>query len=777
MTPKSPVTTKRGWGNSLQVRLTAIFLTLALLPLLAVSIYSIIASQNALKNRAEDDFSQIATVQAEVIDDWIAQREQDVIVLSQIMSATSMDVEQLNYEHKKIQTQWDFFESIFVVGLDGMTITNSSGETADLSDRDYFKQALAGKMAISEPLVSRYTGNVAVAMATPILDSNGEIVGVMAATVSSEFLNQLLQKTQFGETGEAYLVTKDGIFFTPSRFQDELLKKGLVEQHAELEFQPDTTGIQQVIDGKTGVDTYTGYLGKEVLGAHVWIDRLGWGLIIEQETSETLAEVNQLRNILIIISIVALLVVIVTTLLVVPTVTKPVTRLSQVAHRLSVGDLNQTIDIQAKDEIGQLADSFRDMVKYQLDMAGVAGSLAEGDLTQIVNPLSDKDILGNAFFKMVNALRNSIGMVANTAKQVATSSNQLATAAIQAGQATNQIAATMQHVAEGTNQQSQAAGQTANAVEQMSRAIEGVAQGAQEQAAAISKTSQITAQLSTAIQQVAANADAVTQSSNGAAQAAQTGNQTVTATISGMDTIRTRVNLSAQKVQEMGQRSQQISLIVETIEDIASQTNLLALNAAIEAARAGEQGKGFAVVADEVRKLAERSSASTKEISALISGIQQTVNEAVQAMDEGSREVDNGVDLASQAGQSLENILKAIADVNQQAQAAMVATHQMNAAANELVSAVDSVSAVVEENTAATEQMSANSAEVTTSIENIASVSEENSAAVEEVSASTEEMSAQVQEVTASAQSLADMSKTLQDIVAKFTLPSGDISR
>ncbi len=771
MTLKSNGSKKRGLANSLQARLTIIFLALAILPLLGLSGYSLIASKNALEKRVKEDFGLIAALQAEVIDDWVSQREQDIIVLSQIMSATSMDIDQLNYEHKKAQAQWDFFESIFVVGLDGMTLTNSSGEIADLSDRDYFKQALTGKTAISEPLVSRYTGNVAVVIATPIHGDDGEIIGVMAGSVSSQFFNELLQKTQFGDTGEAYMVTKEGILFTPSRFANQLLSQGAIKQRAELELQPETFGIQQVTDGINSVETYTGYLGNEVLGAYEWIERLGWGLVIEQETSETMADINSLQTILIVVGIAASLLVILIILLVVPTVTKPISRLTQVAHNLSLGDINQTIDIKGKDEIGQLADSFRDMVSYQKGMADVAESLAKGDLTQSVKPVSEKDTLGNAFFRMVNALRESIAQVAGTAKQVATSSNQLATAAIQAGQATNQIAATMQHVAEGTNQQSQAAGQTANSVEQMSRAIEGVAQGAQEQAAAISKTSQITAQLSSAIQQVAANADAVTQSSNGAEKAAQTGNQTVSATITGMDTIRTRVDQSAQKVQEMGQRSQQISLIVETIEDIANQTNLLALNAAIEAARAGEQGKGFAVVADEVRKLAERSSASTKEISALISGIQKTVDEAVKAMDEGSREVDNGVQLASQAGQSLEDILKAISDVNEQAQAAMAAAHQMSAAANELVAAVDSVSAVVEENTAATEQMTANSDEVTHSIENIASVSEENSAAVEEVSASTEEMSAQVQEVTASAQSLADMAKTLQEIVSKFTLP------
>ena len=461
------------------------------------------------------------------------------------------------------------------------------------------------------------------------------------------------------------------------------------------------------------------------------------------------------------------------------TVTQPLAMAALLVTNLGIGNLNRNQSAKIKnsiaargDEAGAVGRGVANAEAYMIEMAEIAQRIADGDLTVTLTPKCPEDELGNAFAKMIANLRNLISEVTENTSSLGAASEQLASAADQAGQATSQISTTIQQVAKGTAQQSESVNRTATSVEQMSRAIEGVARGAQDQTKAVTQAAQITNQIVTAIQQVSLNAQAGAKGSEKAAQVAQGGAQTVTATIQGMETIQAKVNLSAQKVQEMGTRSEQIGMIVETIEDIASQTNLLALNAAIEAARAGEHGKGFAVVADEVRKLAERSSLATKEIGGLVQDIQRTVGDAVSAMNDGSNEVARGMGQAKQAGQALEQILSAAREVNGQVAQIATAAGQMSSLSNELVAATDFVSAVVEENTAATEEMAANSTEVTQSIENIASVSEENSAAVEEVSASAEEMSAQVEEVTASAQSLAEMAQALQHVVAQFKLPN-----
>ncbi len=442
--------------------------------------------------------------------------------------------------------------------------------------------------------------------------------------------------------------------------------------------------------------------------------------------------------------------------------------MARAANRLAQGDV--TVQVTPQSEQDVLGNAFVQMVTYQQEMADVADRLAQGDLTATVVPQSKQDRLGSAFAQMIANLRSLIRQVAESADNVGIASRQLSAAADQAAHATNQVATTIQQVAGSTAQQTESVTNTTVTVDQMTRAIDGVAAGAQEQAVAVGRSAEITSQISAAIQQITTSVQSSADSAGQAAEAARAGADTVELTITGMDSIKQKVGLSSVKMREMGQRSEEIGAIVETIDDIASQTNLLALNAAIEAARAGEHGKGFAVVADEVRKLAENATDATQEIAALIRSIQQTVAEAIRAMDEGTAEIEAGAVHTDQAGQALDRILVAADAVQRQIEEIAVAANQMDDSAVEMVNAMNTVSAVVEENTASTEEMAAGASEVSLAIENIAAIAEENSAASEEVSATIEEVSAQAEEVTASADSLSQMAADLQAMVNNFRL-------
>ncbi len=578
----------------------------------------------------------------------------------------------------------------------------------------------------------------------PILDNNDKIIGALYVGVKLEnvdSLRQAIMDTKVGKTGYVYVLGGQG-----GQKGHYIISKGGERDGEDIYNAKDSNGrlfIQSIVEkatalgpGELDTERYP-WLNSGEAEARTKVARLAyyepWDWVIgagayEDDFQDFYFDLEDstTRMIMIFVVIGAAIAVVGGSVAFIgaKTIAHPINEMVQVANTLAVGDIEQEITYQSGDEIGDLADAFRQMIGYQQNMAGAANYLAQGDLTVDVSPASPRDVLGNAFYQMIANLRNLVSQVTDTANNVSATSTELSMAADQSGQATSQIAATIQQVAVGTTHQAEATTRTSNSVDQMARSIEVVTHGAQEQSLAVARSSAMTAQIATAIQQVADN-------------------------VKRMEVVREKVGLSTRKVGEMGKRSQQIGAIVQTIDDIAAQTNLLALNAAIEAARAGEHGKGFAVVADEVRKLAERSSTATQEITELIGSVQAVVGEAVEAMGEAATEVDRQVEQIS------------------------VATREMRDSSDQLVEVMDTVSAVVEENTASTKEMAAGAGEVSNDIENIASVSQENSAAVQEVSASTEEMSAQVQEVAASAQLLNQMSQRLQQLVGQFEVTRG----
>jgi methyl-accepting chemotaxis protein len=258
-------------------------------------------------------------------------------------------------------------------------------------------------------------------------------------------------------------------------------------------------------------------------------------------------------------------------------------------------------------------------------------------------------------------------------------------------------------------------GSLRNLIGQVQEHSQQVAGTSREMSSAASQSAKATQEVAMTIQQVASNAESSATASDEVATTAKDGEKTVNSTVQAMRTIKETVTQAGDKIDQMKVNSAQVGEIVQTIEEIADQTNLLALNAAIEAARAGEQGKGFAVVADEVRKLAERSRVATKEIGALISGVQQGIAEAAGAMDRSLKEVDTGSQQAEEAGKTLKSILAAADSSNDQIK--------------QITNAAESVAAM------------------------------------------TEELSAQVEEVTASAQVLNGMAESMKEVAAKFHLP------
>ena len=451
-------------------------------------------------------------------------------------------------------------------------------------------------------------------------------------------------------------------------------------------------------------------------------------------------------------------------------ISKGVATVSSALQRIAVGDLNANVNIKSADEVGDMAKAYAEMQGYLKEASQVAERIGDGDLTVAVKPRSEQDTLGNAFAQMVNNLRGLIGQVSSTATTMAEASNQLNNAAAQAGQATQGIASTTQQVAQGSEDQLQGIQNTTNAMTELTLAIDQIAQGSQQQSSAVEQTSSIVNQVSHAMTEVAQNVQAATEGARQTSEAARGGMELVEKTVIGMEKIKGAMDTASGKIVELGEQSAEIGKIVTVIDDIAAQTNLLALNAAIEAARAGEQGRGFAVVADEVRKLAERVTEATKEIANLIDNVQKGVTESIKATEDGTNEVSEGAQLTEEAGKALKQIMESVESVAQQIEQISAAAEEVSASSDEMVTTIDRVSSMVEQNSAASEQMAANSTEVSKAVEGVASITQENSSATQHVSAAAEEMSAQVQEVVASSQTLSQMARDLQEVASTFTI-------
>lgn len=358
-------------------------------------------------------------------------------------------------------------------------------------------------------------------------------------------------------------------------------------------------------------------------------------------------------------------------------ITKPVAEIVRIAERVGRGDLSETVPVRTRDEIGQLAQTFNETVvrlrsqvlteterdqerarreELQRNITRFLDTVMEvsqGDLTRRgqVTP----DVLGNvvdAINVMVEEIGTLLGDVRQAAQRVAQSAEEM-------------IGVTSQ-MTEGAQAQARETATANGAMEGMARSV----------------------------RQVATSAEASATAARQALDASEKGDAAVRDSLAGMQRIRGEVQVISKKIKNLGDRSLEISEIVDTIEEIASHTNLLALNAAIEAAGAGEAGARFAVVADEIRKLAERAAKATKDIAGLIRAVQTETHEAVVAMEEGTREVEAGYRVTIRAEESLKEIAtisRASADL---AESISGATQQHVRGAESVAAAMQSIAGV-----------------------------------------------------------------------------------
>ncbi|MFN8524901.1 MAG: globin-coupled sensor protein [Chloroflexota bacterium] len=411
--------------------------------------------------------------------------------------------------------------------------------------------------------------------------------------------------------------------------------------------------------------------------------------------------------------------------------------------RLKVGKLHNVIDLPLKWYLGSYA-MYQDLVRKYLQRSYFHRPLLRAQAERAIFAvfIYDMQAVCDAFFyDYLENIGLDLGAVKvqraehDLSEYYADLKNVVRGALAETVRASATLSAASQELRGAVEQSTQSVAQVSTAVQQS-------AAGAQDQARSVTEVGANISQMTEGVERVAASAQSVSSLGEQTRQSAEEGASSVRDAVESMAGIQEVVSTAARSVEELGRLGSTIGNVVETIDDIAEQTNLLALNAAIEAARAGEHGKGFAVVADEVRKLAERSQNETRQIGELMRSVQTSVRDTVSAMREGAQRVESGVDKTSRAGNALDKILSATQETARQ----------------------------VSEIAAAVEEIAAQSRGISEATSGIAAIAEQAGAMAQEISASADEMAGQMGTIDAQTQQLTEIAGTLDTVVGQFNI-------
>ena len=642
--------------KSIRTKINLCLILTVLIGQLASGIASIIPNYNSTMTTVEHMMSETAVLAAGRVEQELASYKNvamDAGCIPQLSNPdVSLDEKQAIINERAAMHN---FQRGNIIGADGLSIFDGK----DYSDREYVKQAMQGNVYVSEPLISKITGELSIMVAAPLYADGiqgSSIVGVVYFVPHETFLNDIVSSIQVGENSRAYMINKYGDTIA------DITLDTITVQNIENEAQSDTslTDLAKIHEsmrqGKNGFGEYTSGEDKMFAAYAPVADTDGWSIAVTAPQLNYLASTRDAMVINIAAIVISILLSAVVALALSINIGKPMKACAKRMELLVQGDLDTPMPkITSKDETGMLAKSTASLVEGLSTVINDIGYLLNEMANQNLNVRTQhEDVYVGSFRNILLSMRNMKAELSDAIKQVNHSAEQVSAAS-------SQLSASAQTLSQGTAEQASSVEELASRINEISEQAKHTASGALD---VRGQTHQTGEEVSLC-------------------------NQKMQNLMEAMDKIQTSSN--------------EIEKILKTIDDIAFQTNILALNAAVEAARAGSAGKGFAVVAEEVRNLAGKSAEAAQNTSSLI-------EHSTDAVHTGSEIARNTAEILSEVVNSIQSVVDSIDNIAAVSNEQSDAVWQVSEGINQISIVVQSNSATAEEGASASEQLSAEAA-------------------------------------------------------------------
>ncbi len=636
--------------KSIRTKITVCLILTVLIGLVASGSSSIMLNYNNTMSTVERMMSQTAVLAA-----GRAQQELKAYknVVMEVGCIPQLSDPEVSVEEKQAiineRVSMHGFRRGNIVGADGVSIFDGN----DYSDREYVRQAMEGNVFVSEPLVSKITGELSIMVAAPLYSEGNSIVGVVYFVPQETFLNDIVSAIQIGENSRAYMINKSGETIADITLDTITVQNIEAEAQSDPSLQELAAIHAQMRQGKNGFGSYTNGEDKMFAAYAPVPDTDGWSIAVTAPQINYLASTRDAMVINIAVIVGSILISVIVALLLARNIGKPMGACVKRMKQLVEGDLETPMPkITNKDETGVLVKSTETLVE------GLR--IVINDISYLLNEMANQNLDVHTQHEevYVGSYRNILHSMRNMRVELNEAMRQVNHSAEEVANASSHLSSSAQMLSQGTTEQASAVQELASQISLISEEVKNTAGGALDVRS----------------------------------QTHQTGE---------------KVFLCNQKMQNLVEAmgkiqssSEEIEKILKTIDDIAFQTNILALNAAVEAARAGSAGAGFAVVAEEVRSLAGKSAQAAKNTSELIAN-------STEAVHMGTEIAQNTADVLVGVVDSIQSVVDAIDQIaiisNEQSEA----VEQVSQGINQISVVVQSNSATAEEGAAASEQLSA----------------------------------------------------------------------